>query len=263
MGQSYNINWALSATLNALCAPDIAYVYASKFFGHNRIFHTKRCQLGPGRCETPDTAKYYVDADQSWSEIKSQERANALSLYSGGYLSACLGVEADKKCNPRLYWIMKVLTAFGVDLCIMPLFRYYWVTSQLLGGGDLIQLFVLYVRGEIRYMMKEDFQFTDTHFEHPDLAEKCSCMDTSLNGTVVLDADSSVACSDACKLTGHKVKAYMGLNMFIQIGFFVISAVDMHLAARDSPSGEVAIDVLSKSPDSETCFVPDPNIQCS
>ena len=243
-----------------LCFPDAAYVYESTPI--NLLMHDKRCQLGPGACETPGNEKYYVDNDQPWSEINSKERAKWLSMYSGVYAGLCLGIDVERDCNPWLYWTQKALNFLGDDeLCLMLLFRYYWMTGHLLAGADA-QIFFLYIRGEFRWMTKDDYQIDDKEFVHPDLAKKCSCMDQSLNETSLPDS-SAVACSDACRMTEKKIKAYLGVNIFLQIGPIIISPMTLQAVARDSPTGQLAFEITSESPLSDTCFKPDPNIQCT
>lgn len=246
-------------TANLLCFPDAAYVYEAS--PANMLLHDKRCQLGPGACETPETKKYYVNNDQPWSEINSQERAKWLSMYTGVYGGVCLGIEADKECRPWLYWGMKLLEALGADPCLMPLFRYYWLTGHVLVGVDLLVWFV-YIRGEYRGMTKAEYEIDDKEFVHPDLAKKCSCMDQSLHETS-LPESSAVACSEACRMTEKKIKAYFGLNIFLQIGPWIISPMNLRLVARDSPTGQLAIAIVDESPSLDTCFRPDPNIKCS
>ena len=130
------MTWALFATANVLCLPDLAYVYlASPSLFH---LHQKRCQLGPGACEGEGNDKYYVDVDQPWS----QELAKFFSMYSGAYIGACLGFEEDN-CHPLLSALSKILRFLGAELCVMAVLRYYWLMGQLLGAVD-VQIFSFY-----------------------------------------------------------------------------------------------------------------------
>lgn len=250
----FNLTWAFFATANLPCFPDFAYVYEAHFLTG---IHQQRCQLGPGACETEDTKPYYVDDDIPWSEVNRDERAKWLSLYIGAYGGFCLGLES--KCNPVLDLIFKIFQGLGVSLCLTPLIRYYLVTNQLLLAADA-QILVFYIRGEARWMFNEAYQIKDTKFVHPDLAKKCSCMDRNVTG---LDDKSMMSCSEPCRMKQKNIEAYGGLNMFIQVAFIIISGMDLHWVAKDSPTGQLTFSIFSDSPEIDTCFQPDPSIQCS
>ena len=157
--------------------------------------------------------------------------------------------------------LLKFMEVIGLEPCFMALFRGYFVTGNLLLGLDT-QIFFAYIRGEFRGMTKDEYQIKDRKFVNPDLAKKCSCMDQSLNETS-LPENSLVSCSEPCRMTEKKIKAYFGVNIFFQFGPFIISAMDLHAVARDSRTGQLIIGIVSESPSLDTCFKPDPNIQCT
>ena len=64
-------------------------------------------------------------------------------------------------------------------------------------------------------------------------------------------------------MTQRNIKGYLGINIFNQVGPWIITAMDMHVIARDSPSGQLTLLVTDASPTLDTCFEPDPTIKCS
>lgn len=260
--KDWNLTLTVFATANVLCFPDAAYVYEASTFRGFKV-HEKHCRLGPGACETPETEPYYEDSVKPWSEVNSAERAKIASMYTGVYGGLCLGIEASETCRPLLYWVVKVLEALGLDICIMPLFRYYWTTGHVVFGLD-VQILALYIRGEGRWLTKEEYQIDDTTFVHPDLATKCSCLGQPpdiVNGTSTPD-DDPVRCSEACRMKQQKIKVYTGIGMFIQLGPLILSGADIHVVNRESPTGESLTFSVDETPQIETCFKPELSIPC-